>query len=91
MKCKSPDMFLSCVSDLQCEVDRFVALTLGEEPLSISLPEFLPVSVLCCVIYSLFLCLTKYTVVGSALGAALTMCMSIIGPSVCSVLFSLCQ
>ena len=33
------DAFLSCVSELQCEVVRIVGLSLGEEPLNIPLPE----------------------------------------------------
>lgn len=39
------------VSEVQCEVGRIGVLPLGEETLSIPLPELFPMSVLCCVTF----------------------------------------
>ena len=83
-----PDLFLSCVSDLPCEVGRIGVLPLGEKPLSIPPLEFSPVSMLCCVTFYLLCELTSYSLVGIALGPTLTMGMLAVVPGVSQALFS---
>ena len=85
---EAPDLFLSCVSVLRCEVGGNGALPLGDKPLSIPPLELFTVNVLCSVPFRPLCGLTKYTVVGTALGPTLTMGMPAVGSGDSQALFS---
>lgn len=76
-------MFLSCDSDLWDEVSWIGALPLGRKPLSIFFYSCSPMNVLCCVPFHPLCGLTKYTLVGTSLGPAVTVDMLGIGPVDC--------
>ena len=76
------------VSELQSKVGGIGVRPLREEPLSISPLELSTSSVLCGVTCHLLCWLTKYTVVGTALGPTSTVGMPAISPGVTQALFS---
>ena len=86
---RPPDLFLCCVSDLQCKVGGIGALPLGgKQPLSV-----LPLEVFTC--GRALLChltpvceVSDCTAVGTALCPTLTMSMLATGPGISQTLFS---
>ena len=82
-------LFLRCISELWCEVDdRIGVLPLGEEPLSIPLPEVFTSE--CALLYHLspIVWAHKVHIVGTALSPISTLGMPAIGPGIPKALFS---
>ena len=86
LELSSPDLFCSCVSDLQCAVGGIGALPLRGKPLSNPPLELFTCG--CALFFHPFCELSDYIVVGTALSLTLTVVMLAIVPDVSQTLFS---